>query len=52
MLLVEVGATCVGAIVQTYSPECHVNKGSEKGYLNLADRRSSFLCPNKVKIDD
>jgi phosphatidylserine decarboxylase len=53
MLLVEVGATCVGAIVQTYSPECHVNKGSEKGYFKFGGSTVIlFFAPNKVKIDD
>ena len=32
---VEVGATCVGTIVQSYSPNKKVNKGDEKGYFKF-----------------
>ena len=32
---VEVGATCVGAIHQTYQPERPVKKGEEKGYFSF-----------------
>lgn len=35
MLLLEVGATCVGSIIQTYSANQHVAKGSEKGYFKF-----------------
>jgi phosphatidylserine decarboxylase len=33
--MVEVGATCVGSIHQTYCPNAAVRKGSEKGYFSF-----------------
>lgn len=33
VLLLEIGATCVGTIRQTYSPGSPVEKGDEKGYF-------------------
>ena len=35
ILHIEVGATCVGSILQTYSPNTRVNKGDEKGYFKF-----------------
>ena len=35
VLYVEVGATCVGTIHQTYQPEKRVLKGDEKGYFSF-----------------
>jgi phosphatidylserine decarboxylase len=35
VLCVEVGATCVGTIHQTYTPNQKVGKGSEKGYFSF-----------------
>lgn len=32
---VEVGATCVGTIIQTYTPGNHVSKGDEKGFFKF-----------------
>jgi phosphatidylserine decarboxylase len=33
VLFVEVGATCVGSIIQTYTPHVSCQKGDEKGYF-------------------
>ena len=33
ILIIEVGATCVGSIHQTYTPGSEVPKGAEKGYF-------------------
>jgi phosphatidylserine decarboxylase len=33
--IVEVGATCVGSIVQTFSADAPVDKGAEKGYFQF-----------------
>lgn len=33
VLCMEIGATCVGTIVQTYQPDLPVDKGAEKGYF-------------------
>ncbi len=35
LLYIEVGATCVGSIHQTYLPETTVEKGSEKGFFSF-----------------
>jgi len=35
ILCVEIGATCVGTIHQTYAPGKKVNKGEEKGYFSF-----------------
>ncbi|MEZ5275480.1 MAG: archaetidylserine decarboxylase [Opitutaceae bacterium] len=33
VLMIEIGATCVGSIVQTFDPSVPVPKGGEKGYF-------------------
>lgn len=33
ILIAEVGATLVGSVIQTYSPQSEVKKGDEKGYF-------------------
>lgn len=35
VLYVEVGATCVGSIIQTYTPNDNIKKGQEKGYFKF-----------------
>ena len=35
ILYLEVGATCVGSIHQTFLPEERVRKGDEKGYFSF-----------------
>ena len=35
VLMLEVGATCVGGTVQTYAPRAQVRKGDEKGYFKF-----------------
>lgn len=53
IVLMEVGATCVGSIVQTYGPQQHVDKGGEKGYFKFGGSTvMMFLKANKVKIDE
>lgn len=34
-IYMEVGATCVGSIIQSYSPNSKVTKGDEKGYFKF-----------------
>ena len=52
ILYIEVGATCVGTIKQTYSPNTKVLKGSEKGYFIFGGSTVIlFLEKNKIKID-
>ena len=35
VIMLEVGATCVGGTVQTYTPGTEVRKGDEKGYFKF-----------------
>lgn len=52
ILYVEVGATCVGSIVQTFQTDLEVEKGSEKGYFKFGGSTVIiFLQKGKVKID-
>lgn len=52
VLMVEVGATCVGSIVQTYIPGERVEKGAEKGYFKFGGSTIiMFIKPSFVKID-
>lgn len=51
--LIEVGATCVGSIVQTYCPGEEVQKGTEKGYFRFGG--SCFITifePGKIRFTD
>lgn len=50
---VEVGATCVGSIVQSYKPNAKVKKGDEKGYFKFGGSTTIlFFKSNTVLIDD
>lgn len=52
VLYVEVGATCVGSIIQSYSPGKKVNKGDEKGYFKFGGSTVVlFFEKDKLKID-
>ena len=52
ILTIEVGATCVGTIIQTYTPDKHVNKGDEKGYFKFGGSTTIlFFEKDTVKID-
>lgn len=52
ILLIEVGATCVGSIVQTYCPNDKLAKGEEKGYFKFGGSTViMFLKPNTIRID-
>lgn len=49
--LLEVGATCVGSIVQTYTPGASVSKGDEKGYFRFGG--SCFITlfePGRIRF--
>jgi phosphatidylserine decarboxylase precursor len=53
VLHIEVGATCVGSIIQTYMSENNVKKGDEKGYFKFGGSTTIlFFEKGKVKIDD
>lgn len=52
ILYVEVGATCVGTIVQTYEPGSRVSKGDEKGFFKFGGSTVVlFFEKDTVKID-
>lgn len=51
VLLVEIGATCVGGIVQTYPPKRAVHAGDEKGYFRFgASATMVFFLPGRVRL--
>lgn len=53
VLYMEVGATCVGSIIQSYTPNKGVSKGYEKGFFKFGGSTVIlFLQQNKVKIDE
>lgn len=53
MLYIEVGATFVGSILQTYTPNSPVSKGDEKGYFKFGGSTVILIIKSdKVKIDD
>jgi phosphatidylserine decarboxylase len=52
VLHIEVGATCVGSIIQSYSPNVKVNKGDEKGYFKFGGSTTIlFFEKDSIKID-
>lgn len=52
ILHVEVGATCVGTILQTYTPNIHVSKGDEKGYFKFGGSTTIlFFKKDTISID-
>lgn len=52
VLTIEVGATGVGSIIQTYKPNTRVSKGSEKGYFKFGGSTTIlFLEKNCATID-
>lgn len=49
---VEVGATCVGSIIQTYKDNVPVKKGDEKGYFKFGGSTTIlFFKPHTIEID-
>jgi phosphatidylserine decarboxylase len=52
VLYVDIGATCVGSIIQTYTPNVKVNRGDEKGYFKFGGSTIVlFFENNKISID-
>lgn len=50
---VEIGATNVGTIVETYQPGRHVLKGAEKGYFSFGGSALVLLFePGKLELSD
>lgn len=53
ILYIEIGATFVGSIIQTYSPSTKVNRGDEKGYFKFGGSTVIvILKENILKLDD
>ena len=52
VLLLEIGATCVGEIYQTFKPGTAVEKGAEKGYFAFGGSSTiTIFEPGVVKLD-
>ncbi len=52
VLLLEIGATCVGTIRQTYMPGQAVEKGAEKGYFAFGGSSTiTIFEPGAVKLE-
>lgn len=52
VLCLEIGATCVGTIVQTYQPGSPVAKGAEKGYFAFGGSSTiTIFEPGAVKLE-
>lgn len=52
ILLLEVGATCVGTICQTYAPESNVQKGDEKGFFKFGGSSTiTIFEPGRIQFD-
>ncbi|QDV43675.1 Phosphatidylserine decarboxylase proenzyme [Stieleria neptunia] len=53
VLLLEIGATCVGGIRQTYRQGDTVSKGDEKGYFRFGGSSTIVIFePGRVEFDD
>lgn len=53
ILYLEIGATNVGSIHQTYTPKNPYNKGDEKGFFSFGGSALMLLFePNRIKFDD
>lgn len=51
VLLLEIGATCVGSILQTFTPGQPVKKGDEKGYFAFGGSSTiTIFEPGAVKL--
>lgn len=53
VLLIEVGATCVGSIHQTVGDGATVSKGDEKGYFRFGGSSTiTIFEPGRIQFDD
>lgn len=53
ILIMEIGATCVGSIHQTYTPGKPVEKAAEKGYFAFGGSSTiTIFEPGKVRLAD
>ena len=53
MLILEIGATCVGSITQTYQPSQAVTKGAEKGFFSFGGSSGiTIFEPGSIRLAD
>ncbi len=53
IIYAEIGATCVGSIIQTYTPEAPVKKGDEKGYFKFGGSTViMFIEKGRIQMDE
>lgn len=53
VLLLEIGATCVGSIQQTYTPGRPISKGEEKGYFAFGGSSTiTVFEPGRIRLCD
>jgi phosphatidylserine decarboxylase len=53
VLCMEIGATCVGTIQQTFNPRETVNKGAEKGYFAFGGSSTLMLFePGAIELEN
>lgn len=53
VLVLEVGATCVGSIINTYNPNDPIMKGDEKGYFSFGGSAVITLFEkNQIELDE
>lgn len=53
VLMIEIGATCVGAIHQTYKPGDPMQKGAEKGYFSFGGSCvATVYKKGRIRFDD
>ena len=53
VLSMEIGATCVGTIQQTFQPDTHIKKGDEKGYFAFGGSSTiTIFEPGTVRLSD
>ncbi|MCB1119413.1 MAG: phosphatidylserine decarboxylase [Chlamydiia bacterium] len=45
LLMIEIGATCVGTIHQTFTPNTPIQRGAEKGYFSFGGSALILLFP-------
>lgn len=51
IIMLEIGATCVGSIIQTFTPNQFVKKGEEKGYFRFGGSSTILLFQkNRIKL--
>jgi phosphatidylserine decarboxylase len=53
MIVMEIGATCVGGMHQTYQAETHVEKGANKGYFSFGGSCvTTIYKKGAIRFDD